>query len=98
MVGFVNTMMRVRLVPNDIVACHELPAGRNEKVEPIIVTFAEQRDVMVSKKNVIGSKMFLNVNLTKKHCFAGLLKKARELRSSALIEESTWIYSDRVFT
>ena len=77
-------MMRVRLVPNDIVACHELPARRNEKMEPIILNFAEQTDDMMQKKNVKGSTMFVNVHLTKKHGYAGQLKNARELRSSAL--------------
>ena len=36
---FVNETMGIQLLMSDIVACHELPARRDEHVKPMIVSF-----------------------------------------------------------
>lgn len=95
--GFVNHTMNVRMETNDIVACHELPARKNETVKPVIVCLlnsAVKRDLMMGRKTLKGSRIFVNEQLTKKN--AGLFKKARELRRNGVID-STWTYNGRVF-
>ena len=96
-VRFVKHTMNVRMETNDIVACHELPARNNETVKPVIVCLlnsAVKRDLMMARKNLKGSRIYVNEQLTKKN--AGLIKKARELRRSGVID-GTWAYNGRVF-
>ena len=89
--------MNVRMKTNDIVACHELPARKNETAKPVLVCLlnsAVKRDLMMGRKTLKGSRIFVNEQLTKKN--AGLFKKARELRRNGVID-STWTYNGRVF-
>ena len=95
--GFVNHTMNVQMETNDIVACHELSARKNETVKPVIVCLfnsAVNGDLMMGRKTLKGSRIFVNEQLTKKN--AGLFKKARELRRNDVID-STWTYNGRVF-
>ena len=95
--GFVNETMNVRMETHDIVACHELPARNNDTVKPVIVCLlnsAVKRDLMMARKNLKGSRIYVNEQLTKKN--AGLFKKARELRRNGMID-GTWTYNGRVF-
>ena len=97
MLGFVNETMNVRMDIHDIVACHELPARNNDTVKPVIVCLlnsAVKRDLMMARKNLKGSRIYVNEQLTKKN--AGLFKKARELRRNGVID-GTWTYNGRVF-
>ena len=53
-VEFVNKSMGVQLHTSDIVACHELPSQKDERVKPVIVSLinnAVKRDVMMGRKN-----------------------------------------------
>ena len=95
--GFVNHTMNVRTETNGIVACHELPARNNETVKPVIVCLlnsAVKCDLIMGRKTLKGSSIFVNEQLTKKN--AGLFKKARKLRRNGVID-STWTYNGRVF-
>ena len=85
MLGFVNHTMNVRMETND-----------NETVKPIIVCLlksAVKRDLMMGRKNLKGSRIYVNEQLIKKN--AGLFKKAREFRRSGVID-GTWTYNGRV--
>ena len=82
---------------SDIVACHELPSRKDERVKPVIVSLintAVKRDVMMGRKNLKGTRIYVNEQLTKKN--AALFKKARDLNKQAKIG-STWTYNGKVF-
>ena len=53
-----------------------------------------KRDLMMGRKNLKGSRIYVNEQLTKKN--AGLFEKARELRRSGVID-GTWTYNGKVF-
>ena len=62
--------MNVRMETNDIVTCHELPARKNETVKPVIVCLlnsAVKLDLMMGRKALKGSRIFVNEQLTKKN-------------------------------
>ena len=49
---FVNETMGVQLLTSDIIACHELPGRKDERVKPIIMSLinnAVKRDVMMGR-------------------------------------------------
>ena len=94
---FVIKTMGVQLQTNDIVACHELPSRKEERVKPVIVSLinnAVKRDVMMGRKKLKGTRIYVNEQLTKKN--AALFKKARDLKKQAKID-STWTYNGKVF-
>ena len=77
---FANKTMGVQLQTRDIIACHELPSRREERVKPVIVSLinnAVKRDVMMGRKKLKGTRTYVNEQLTKKN--AALFKKARDL-------------------
>ena len=89
--------MGVQLQTSDIVACHELPSRKGERVKPVIVSLinnAVKRDVMMGRKKLKGTRIYVNEQLTKKN--AALFKKARDLKMQATID-STWTYNGKVF-
>ena len=94
---FVNKTMGVQLQTSDIIACHELPSRKEERVKPVIVSLinnAVKRDVMMGRKKLKGTRIYVNEQLTKKN--AALFKKARDLKKQAKID-STWTYNEKVF-
>ena len=94
---FVKKSMGVQLQTSDIVACHELPSRKGERVKPVIVSLinnAVKRDVMMGRKKLKGTRIYVNEQLTKKN--AALFKKARDLKKQATID-STWTYNGKVF-
>ena len=57
---FVNETMGVQLLTSDIIACHELPSRKDERVKPIILSLinnAVKRDVMMGRKNLKRNRM-----------------------------------------
>ena len=75
--------MGVQLQTSDIVACHQLPSRKDERVKPVIVSLinnAVKRDVMMGRRNLKGTRIYVNEQLTKKN--AALFKKARELKKN----------------
>ena len=92
---FVNKTLGVQLLTSDIVACHELPSRKDERVKPMIVSLintAMKRDVMIGRKNLKGTCIYVNEQLTQKN--AALFKKARDLRKHGNID-STWPYNGK---
>ena len=86
--------MRVQFLTSDISACHQLPARRDERAKPMIVSFlnnAVKQDVMCNLKR---TKMYVKELLTQKN--AALFKKARDLGRHRYID-TTWTYNGKVF-
>ena len=80
---FVNKTMGVQLQTSDTVACHELPSRKEERVKPVIVSLinkAVKQDVMMGRKKLKGTRIYVNEQLTKKN--AALFKKARDLKKT----------------
>ena len=66
---FVNETMGVQLLTSDIIACHELPGRKDERVKPIIMSLinnAVKRDVMMWRKNLNDRRIYVNEQLTQK--------------------------------
>ena len=59
-----------------------------------LINNAVKRDVMMGRKNLKGTRIYVNEQLTPKN--AALFKKARDLRKHGNIE-STWTYNGKVF-
>ena len=96
---FVNETMGVQLLTSDIIACHELPGRKYERVKPIIMSLinnAVKRDVMMGRKNLKGTRIYVNEQLTQQQQNAALFKKARDLRKHGNID-ITWTYNGKVF-
>ena len=94
---FVNKTMGVQLQTSDIVTCHELPSRKDERVKPVIVsliltTGAVKRDVMMGRRNLKGTRIYVNEQVTKKN--GALFKKAGDLKKQAKID-STWTYNGK---
>ena len=73
---FVNKTMGVQLLTSDIVACHELPSRKDERVKLMIVSLinnAVKRDVVMGRQNLKGTRIYVNERLTQKN--AAHLKK-----------------------
>ena len=64
-------------------------------MKPVIVSLinnAVKRDVMMGRKNLKGTRIYVNEQLKKKN--AALFKKARDLKKQANID-STWTYNGK---
>ena len=83
--------MGVQLQTSDIVVCHELPSRKDERVKQVIVSLiinAVKRDVMMGRKNLKGTRIYVSEQLTKKN--VALFKKQAKI-------DSTWTYNGKVF-
>ena len=93
----VKETVLVQLLANEIVACDELPAIRDERVKLLLLSLlnnAVKRDVMMDMKNLKGTTTYPNEQLLQ--TTTALFKKARDLRRNRHID-STWTYNGKVF-
>ena len=70
-----------------------LPSAR-QCVLPSIKSIKASNEVMMGRKKLKGTRIYVNEQLTKKN--AALFKKARDLKKQATID-STWTYNGKVF-
>ena len=66
-VEFVNKTIGVQLLRSNIVACHELPSRKDDRVKPMMVSLinnAVKQDVMMGRKNLKDTRKHVNKQLT----------------------------------
>ena len=95
-INFASVKLKVSVKEKDIVAIHKLQK-RRDGVEPVLVKFTTstmKRCIMSQRKELKGTKIYLNDHLTKAN--VEIEKKARKLRIKGSLN-STWTQNGRIF-
>ena len=95
-IKFAEEKLKLQIRRDEISAIHKL-RKRKDGIEPVIIRFTNssaKRQVMSNRKELKGTKIYINEQLTKKT--AELEKAVRRLRKDKKLC-STWTYNGRLF-